>query len=486
MKYLDLCNEFRELNAQLKYEVELASAMGLYDTHKISENLMCRLLSLLCGYGNLKNLNRERNNYPGIDLADDSARVAFQITATSDLAKIKHTIETFCNHNLDKHYDRLIIYVLSQKQNSYSQESINTALDHEFKFDVAKDIWDSRELAKFASDAEPATLNEAVKHFKSYLRGIEVGLADEDIDPPLEPSEKISSNLIEVYFPSNLYVAQLNQEIKSKVKGKRKDVRKALFAFASEQGVRIPSSYVVHGDTLLSFIDLANFKNSPFKLFIEQGTVESIPAKDVWGVSEDQEYAFRGLLRFTLQQRLFQERVTFIKDDKKFVFLPREDKYNERVETWRGEKEARRTVFLRQYNKKDPEKVLMQKHLAFSVDFHQFDNAWFVAITPDWYFSFGEGYRRSGYAFKNLKWIKGQENNRQVYNHFRFIHAWLKLIDDVDLFSTVDNPAQKSYLTYGDIVSLDKAPNLDESKWEALPESIDDYATPPTQGLFGK
>ena len=40
MKILDLQNEFRELIAQLRHEIEAASAMGQFDAHKISENLM--------------------------------------------------------------------------------------------------------------------------------------------------------------------------------------------------------------------------------------------------------------------------------------------------------------------------------------------------------------------------------------------------------------------------------------------------------------
>lgn len=484
MKQLELINQFRELNSQLKAEVESASAMCLYDTHKVAENLMCKLLCQLCGYRNLRNLNRDNGNYPGIDLADDQARIAFQITATSDLSKVKHTLETFLNHNLHQKYDRLVLYVLTQKQNSYSQESINTSLDGKFKFDANQDIWDYRELASFASEAEPAVLNEAVKHFNAYLRGVPEGLADEDVDPPTKPAEKLSTNLIELYFPPNIYVAQLNQDIKSKIKGKRSDVRKAIFGFGKELGGKIPSSFIVHGDTLITFVNLTDAKNTPYKLIIESGTEEQIPAEDFWRQNEDQEYAFRGLLRFTLQQRLFQERVIFNKD-KQFIFLPISDSLNERTESWHGEKDAKRTVFKRQFYKNDVAKVLMQKHLAFTVDFHRFDENWYLAITPDWFFSIGEAYRRSGFAYKNLKWIKQRENNTQVFNHFRFIHAWLHKIDEADLFSEVSNSSKKAFLTYGDICELNNAPQLDESLWEALPVYKEDADLPTNQRLFG-
>lgn len=486
MKQLDLINEFRALSAQLKTEVESASAMGMYDSHKVAENLMCILLSELCGYSNLRNLNRDKDNYPGIDLADDQARIAFQITATSDLAKVKHTLETFLSHNLHQNYDRLVVYILTQKQNSYSQDSINTSLAGKFNFDANQDVWDYRDIAKLASEAQPAALDRAVKHLNAYLRGVPVGLADEDVDPPLKSTEKLSTNLIELYFPANIYVAQLNQDIKSMIKGKRSDVRKAIFGFGSDLGVKIPSSFIVHADTLITFVDLTDTNNTPYKFIIESGTEEQIPSEDFWAQSEDQEYAFRGLLRFTLQQRLYQERVTYKKEENLFIFLPISDSLNERTESWHGEKDAKRAVFKRQFNNKNPDKVLMQKHLAFGLDFHRFDDNWYMAITPDWFFSSGETYRRSPFGQDNLKWIKRQENNSQVFNHFRFIHAWLKKIDEADLFSEVSNPSKKAYLTYGDICDLTNAPQLDESLWEAFPVYKEDADLPSNQRLFGK
>ena len=127
MKHLDLQNEFRELIAQLRFQVESASAMGSYDTHKVAEFALCGPLRELYGWTALRNLNSEEANSPGIDLADDLARVAVQVTATSDLAKIKHTIEVFIDHGLNQKYDRLIVFILSKKQSSYSQASIDAS-----------------------------------------------------------------------------------------------------------------------------------------------------------------------------------------------------------------------------------------------------------------------------------------------------------------------------------------------------------------------
>ncbi|WP_238500772.1 SMEK domain-containing protein [Ralstonia insidiosa] len=117
MKHLDLLNEFRDLMAQLEKQVEASSAMGSFDIHKVSEGLVLGVLRELYGWTGLRNLNAtEKANFPGIDLADDHAGVAVQVTGTPTLDKIKTTIETFLKHGLEKRYRRLITYVLVRKQ----------------------------------------------------------------------------------------------------------------------------------------------------------------------------------------------------------------------------------------------------------------------------------------------------------------------------------------------------------------------------------
>lgn len=213
MKHLDLLNEFRELIAHLRYQVEAASAMDSYDTHKVAENVMCGLMRELCGWSQLRNLNTEQVHFPGIDLADDSARIAVQVTATADLAKIKHSIETFVGRDLNQQYSRLIVYVLTNKQGSYSQTSIDASTNGKLRFSAGNDVWDFQDLCSKASAARPQKLQAAINHLKAYLRGIPIGLADEDFDPPASPPESLLSNLVELYFPKSLYVASLNSEL---------------------------------------------------------------------------------------------------------------------------------------------------------------------------------------------------------------------------------------------------------------------------------
>ena len=77
-----------------------------------------------------------------------------------------------------------------------------------------------------------------------------------------------------------------------------------------------------------------------------------------------------------------------------------------------------------------------------------------MSITPSWFFSFGPNFNKSSYAFENLSWIKRQETNQSVMNHFRFIATWLKSIDEETLFSS-DSPAV--LLSFGNMLTLDGA-----------------------------
>lgn len=128
-------------------EVKAATAMQQTDINKVSENVLIPLLAEVYGYKNLKNLNfTEGSNFPSVDLGDETAKVAFQITATPGIKKVKHTLSKFIEYKLYEKYDRLIIYILTEKQNAYSDKEIKRIIQSKFCFDTKKDIWDYRNI----------------------------------------------------------------------------------------------------------------------------------------------------------------------------------------------------------------------------------------------------------------------------------------------------------------------------------------------------
>ncbi len=143
--------------------------MGHFDFHKVAESLMCSVLRELYSWKGLKNLNVDgKKNFPSIDLADEELGVAVQITGSASLSKVKDTIEIFLEHELDTRYRRLVVYVLSHKQKSYSQESIDRSTQGRIAISAIDDILDFRDLCSRAEQCHPVQLEAALEALKAY------------------------------------------------------------------------------------------------------------------------------------------------------------------------------------------------------------------------------------------------------------------------------------------------------------------------------
>jgi hypothetical protein len=133
-------------------EIKGATAMNRTDANHASEVVLLRILSQLFHCPNLRNLNEvERLNYPGIDLADDEARVAFQVTSTRNSGKIKETLSMFVKKEHYTKYDRLIFYILTERQRPYSGKGFDERIQGTFQFDKDRDIVDYLDLQKIIS-----------------------------------------------------------------------------------------------------------------------------------------------------------------------------------------------------------------------------------------------------------------------------------------------------------------------------------------------
>lgn len=464
MKHVRLISQFSEDLATLSREVEATVAAGLLDINKICEDVFCGLFKELYGFENLRNLNEEeKQNFPGIDLADDEARIAIQVTSDKTLDKIKDSLSKIIKHELHLKYDRIIFYILTRKQDSYSVKSIDAICDGNISFDTSSDIIDFSDLATKGAHASPKKLKNALDILGAYMRGCDVGLADEDFDPPSEPPETLSANLLEFYFPQTLYIAELLPE----VFGGRKvrNQRRAVGAYVREQERMVPSGYEVHSDKLITFHNLENNEN-PFDFLIDEGTVEPFGPDDYYGIDEDHERVFKSLLRFSLQHKLYRHRVIWQHREKLFTFLPIEDSDNTRIMQWEGQKKATRTVFERKFKKNEPDKVLSMRHFAFAVSFIILDGAWYLSVTPDWFFSYGNKYWPSAYGDNLISGKKRLETNRSVFDHFRFLCSWLKELDSEDLFS--EEAMSAPQITFGQIYAFEGGRYLNEELWEPL------------------
>ena len=468
MQFERAITEFRELLAQLTHEVQMSVSSGHTNIAHISEAVFLRLLNALYGW-HLKDMNAKNKNYPAIDLADEDAGVAVQVTATASLDKVKDTISAFLRHELHLQYSRLIIFVITGRQNSYQQQSIDSMMGSRMTFDVRQDIMDCQTLAVKASKARPRHVHIALSHLTTYLRGVTSGLTTEDFNPPSSPQEELLANLIPIRIPDTLYIADLMLGQDQRGVVDRSSVRR----WFSSPGAPLPSDYEVRRKQLLTFRDLS--QHSPFERAIDPGTVTPLYPQEYYEHDQDQERTFKSLLRLVLQHYLYQRRVRWSHEDHVFFFCPREPGQMERTEKWFGHRSATRKVFQRRMLSTDPTKVLSTKHLAFSVNFLLLSKAWYLVVTPNWFFSYGDDFARSRFADEQLSRLKRIEKERSVTNVFRFIASWLSNNSRTrDLFSHEHHDFPS--IEFGRPICIAGGRSLDDDSWAPVTlEDVDDF-----------
>src|SRR5699024_285970 len=134
-----------ELLARFRAEVETLNSQNLYDINIHAENVIIPILNYVYGL-RLKNANLEEKNYSAIDLIDYENRVAIQVTSTANSEKVKHTLEQYKKHKQRDEFDSLLIYIITKKQKTYSDEKFDEIINDEFDFDSSKNILDFENL----------------------------------------------------------------------------------------------------------------------------------------------------------------------------------------------------------------------------------------------------------------------------------------------------------------------------------------------------
>jgi len=107
MKQLEIENQLRDVVSRIIVQVELATAQGRTDINLALEDAFIPILRSVYNLPHLINLNRKQKNFPGIDLGDDHDRVAFQLTSTSTLDKVKSTVRQFMDRSYFNTFDEL-------------------------------------------------------------------------------------------------------------------------------------------------------------------------------------------------------------------------------------------------------------------------------------------------------------------------------------------------------------------------------------------
>jgi hypothetical protein len=179
MELVNVLNKIGELMSHFVTQIKSATALGQGDLNKAAETVLLPLFAEICGYQDLKNLNySEELNFPAIDLADRVKKVAFQITATPTNEKVKHTLRKFVEHNLYDKYDRLIIYILTEKKSSYSTYGYKAILKDKLAFNPDRDIWDYTDVLRQVSGFELERAQRVLAILKAHFPSMETLLKE--------------------------------------------------------------------------------------------------------------------------------------------------------------------------------------------------------------------------------------------------------------------------------------------------------------------
>ena len=148
--------------SSLKTEISFLTQKGLTDENLHCEYLIKNILNIIFNW-NLINLNTIKSNYPSIDLGDFTNRIAIQITSTKTSEKVNGTLKKFFKYNLNNEFDKLYVFILKDKQVSYT---ITENQNQVMFFDKSEHIMDFSDILKQIDTVDEEILIKLYQLFK--------------------------------------------------------------------------------------------------------------------------------------------------------------------------------------------------------------------------------------------------------------------------------------------------------------------------------
>lgn len=458
-----------------------------YNINDRAESFTIPLFELIFGWGNLVDLNKSTSNYPGIDLGDYDNRVSIQVTSETTLEKVKHTLSLFVERMYHEDFDRLIIFMIQEKMDNYSKKVVKNICGDKLNFNLDSDIIDLNGLMQFIKGLPLEKLEKILTLFQDetgFVESVPVIDVSKTVDNPFSasntpPFEVGLLNLMEVGFPETLFIADWNfskNQLGTRIRNDRKLVQEAL----SQQGLKFSVDWVTLEKQIVTFHDLSD-DLLPLNKIVDEGTVTELETQEF---CENPVYRnkFVELLQRCLQRKLFYLGINWQNEEREYIFIPFDESDKVREVQWKGVKADKRTVYRQIPDLKDNTKTYCHEHFAFATRFYEFDRSWYLAVTPDWFYS-SNGYSRAWYVIEEKrKYKKLVETNQSVSTHVRFIHSYISTNNpqsnrQISMFDKADLPARPyEYLWIKSLQEIDHLPRLPDSDWRPLSVAESDNA----------
>lgn len=158
----ELLDSIKKYLARFQAQVSISNSNGEYDINIHAENVIIPILNKIYDL-NLVNVNYSgEKNAIAIDLLDEKKKIAFQVTSTKEIDKIKSTISKLLQSKYKNNITEIYIYILTEKQESYSQLVINRICKNKIVFNVKKHIVDASDIYRKINELNNLKLTEAV------------------------------------------------------------------------------------------------------------------------------------------------------------------------------------------------------------------------------------------------------------------------------------------------------------------------------------
>jgi hypothetical protein len=469
-------------------EVDIVNANGEFDINIHSENVLIPLLNELFGY-QLVNANTIKKNFPAVDLVDAQNKVSFQITSTASKTKFKETLTKFVRHEIHKDYDILNILVISTRDFEFlSKTEIDEILQNKIEFDPTINVLNLSKIYRSVSSLPLAKIKAISDVLLPEFTDAKIALRREQANGMTSTEkEPLHSNLVRIEFPETLYIADLSidkKEIrksisKSRKKGKRKitdrDIIKEAIVNINEN--EFCADWITSENKLITFKNLQDDRQF-LRRIVDVGTVTPLTVEE-YCINEDKVRLFKELVRFILRERLRKINIEWFEKEKIFRFKSGKMAKETKV-TWTMDKKSQPRAVIHEIWNQDPKNkhIVCFRHLAFRLSVYHFENIWYVSIAPTYSFT-SNGFKKSRYSSSYMSGIKKEEDNKAVYQHFRFLIDYLKKLNETTLFGSVVSDAYAFNICEHLVFAF--SPNVDDLKWNPPADGGGNDASDPNQ-----
>lgn len=164
LKKSEIIKEIIDILSREELNIQSQCKIGLFDDNKYWENVIKYLLNTICGY-ELKNLNQEKFNYPGIDLGDKGIGLGIQISETKTSAKIQKSLDKIFENKVYIEYPNFKMFILGKKQKTYNIDMAK--YQNKIKFNFEYDILDFQDLIKLINEMNREEMQSILEYLKS-------------------------------------------------------------------------------------------------------------------------------------------------------------------------------------------------------------------------------------------------------------------------------------------------------------------------------